>query len=79
MSSAHPDWPRGRLARSKTGGPNIEDALRTFAADKILVARALAPRCYSAVPRLRLQLVIGGDRAEVSLHNLERLEDRPLL
>ena len=42
MSSAHPDWPRGRLARSKTGGPNIEDALRTFAADKILVARALA-------------------------------------
>jgi hypothetical protein len=37
MSSAHPDRPRGRLARSKTGGPNIEDALRTFAADKILV------------------------------------------
>jgi hypothetical protein len=37
MSSAHPDRPRGRLARSKTGGPNIEDALRTFAVDKILV------------------------------------------
>ncbi len=27
---------------------------------------------------VRLQLVIGDDRAEASLHNLERLENRPL-
>jgi hypothetical protein len=27
---------------------------------------------------VRLQLVLGRDRAEVSLHNLERLENRPL-
>ena len=31
-----------------------------------------------AVPRARLQLVLGNDRAEVSLDNLERLENRPL-
>jgi hypothetical protein len=31
-----------------------------------------------AVPRVRLQLVLGDDRAEVSLDNLERLENRPL-
>jgi septum formation topological specificity factor MinE len=40
----------------------------------------LEPRLLSAdtLQSLRLQLVIGDDRAEVSLHNLERLEDRPL-
>jgi hypothetical protein len=31
-----------------------------------------------AVPRARLQLVLGNDRAEVPLDNLERLENRPL-
>jgi hypothetical protein len=31
-----------------------------------------------AVLRVRLQLVLGNDRAEVSLDNLERLENRPL-
>src|SRR5438034_9876602 len=32
----------------------------------------------TAVTRVRLQLVIGDDRAEVSLDSLERLENRPL-
>jgi hypothetical protein len=41
----------------------------------LLWGRSLA---VGAVPRVRLQLVLGDDRAEVSLDNLERLENRPL-
>jgi hypothetical protein len=40
------------------------------------IGRTLCP-CV-AVLRLRLQLVLGDDRAEVPLDNLERLEHRPL-
>ncbi len=40
------------------------------------IGRTLNP-CV-AVLRLRLQLVLGDDRAEVSLDNLKRLEHRPL-
>jgi hypothetical protein len=42
------------------------------------VAPARTRRWWGSVPGVRLQLVLGNDRAEVSLNNLERLENRPL-
>lgn len=59
----------------------VEEAERCFAFFRELGydARPWRNRSFETFhPRVRLQLVLGDDRAEVSLDDLKRLENRPL-